>query len=246
MTFTETAKALGMRLIARALAGRLEIEASGLDHIPPQGPVILAARHYHHLFDGLALLLTLPRPTHVVVTLDWAPNGFTRAAMEALTRLAGWPVIARTQALVTEADRARRQTIFSGGRAQRDQRAGLRAALRLLMEGRALVVFPEGYPNIDPHYTPKRYAEEWLPFKGGFAAIAAAAERRSRAKIPIVPVGLHYRREGRWKVRLRFGTPVCLRDFPSRRCLIDYVEAQVRFLSRIEDGRLRMEDRFPR
>jgi putative membrane protein len=230
MSFSEAAKARGMRLLAHALAGRLEIEASGLDAIPLEGPVIFAARHYHHWFDGLALLLTLPRPAHVLVTLDWAPNRLTRATMEALTSVAGWPVISRAEAPVTEAGE-RPEAVSTRRRAHSDQRPGLRAALRLLMEGCALVVFPEGYPNIDPHYTPKTH-EELLPFKGGFAAIAAAAERRSRASVPIVPVGLHYRREGRWKVRLRFGTPVCLQDFSSRRCLIDHVEAEVRALSR--------------
>ena len=64
--------------------------------------------------------------------------------------------------------------------------------LRLLREGRLLVIFPEGYPNIDPHYTPKIHAQEMLPFKSGFAAIAAAAEKRLGASIPLVPVGIRY------------------------------------------------------
>jgi 1-acyl-sn-glycerol-3-phosphate acyltransferase len=79
-----------------------------------------------------------------------------------------------------------------------------------------LVVFPEGYPNIDPHYTPKTRAEEFLPFKSGFAAIAAAAEKRLGAKIPIIPTGFHYTRARCWTARLNIGKPVYSEDFVSR------------------------------
>ena len=44
---------------------------TGLEHIPTDGPVLLIARHYHHLFDGVVLLLSVPRPIHILVTLDW-------------------------------------------------------------------------------------------------------------------------------------------------------------------------------
>lgn len=52
-----------IRLGARALAaGQIKITAVGLEHIPENGPVLLIARHYHHLFDGVVLLLSIPRP----------------------------------------------------------------------------------------------------------------------------------------------------------------------------------------
>jgi putative membrane protein len=147
--------------------------------------------------------------------------------MEALSRLARWPVVWRAAPY--------RQTRFTGSGMRRLQRDALKQAVRLLIEQRALVIFPEGYPNIDPHYTPKTEPEEHLPFKGGFAALAAAAERKLRTKIWIVPVGLHYRRRDRWKLALRFGTPIRLSDFPSRPRLVAHVEEQVRLLSKIED-----------
>jgi hypothetical protein len=46
---------------------------------------------------------------------------------------------------------------------------------RFSRQGCLLVVFPEGYPNIDPHYTPKR-TRRHASFKSGFATIAAVAE----------------------------------------------------------------------
>ena len=60
-----------MRLIARGLAAnRLRTVASGLENIPARGPALIVARHYHHLFDGLALFAAIPRRFHIVVTLN--------------------------------------------------------------------------------------------------------------------------------------------------------------------------------
>jgi 1-acyl-sn-glycerol-3-phosphate acyltransferase len=168
---------------------------------------------------------------HFVVTLDWARHRCTRAAMAALARRARWPVVLRAAPFADNTDRAHRQTRYTGSGARRVQRDALHDAVRLLIEQRAVVIFPEGYPNIDPHDTPKRDGKEFLPFHRGFAALATAAERRSRAGIPIVPVGLHYSPGERWRVRLRFGWPVSVRDFASRQHLIAYIEEQVRALS---------------
>jgi putative membrane protein len=108
----------------------------------------------------------------------------------------------------------------------------LRDSVTLLAEGGILVVFPEGYPNIDPHYTPKTKPEEFLPFRSGFAAIAAAAEKRLGVKVPIVPGGFRYRKDGRWTVQLNIGAPFYMEGFASRELLVGYVERRVAELSR--------------
>ena len=36
---------------------RVDLQVEGLDHIPATGPVMIAARHYHHLYDGPALII---------------------------------------------------------------------------------------------------------------------------------------------------------------------------------------------
>jgi hypothetical protein len=61
-----------IRLGARALAaGQIKITAVGLEHIPENGPVLLVARHYHHLFDGVCTAaFDSPSPSYPV-TLDW-------------------------------------------------------------------------------------------------------------------------------------------------------------------------------
>jgi 1-acyl-sn-glycerol-3-phosphate acyltransferase len=219
-----------MRLIARGLAARrLETVASGLEHIPAHGPTLIAARHYHHLFDGLALFAAIPRPIHIVVTLDWAQNKPTKIFFAAINRLARWPTLLRGDALLRRVDG--RQSLFSESDVLRYQREAMRQSVDLLVEGRLLVIFPEGYPNIDPVYTPKTALDEFLPFKPGFLTIAAAVEKRLRRSLPIVPAGFHYERGKSWVAHVTFGAPLHRRDFLSGRLLLADVERRVKGLS---------------
>ena len=100
--------------------------------------------------------------------------------MTRMTQMARWPVVLRPEALTrnNEIRPSKRRPLFSPADAARYQRKAFREAVELLAEKRLLVMFPEGYPNIDPNYTPKTYQEQFLPFKPGFIAIARAAERR--------------------------------------------------------------------
>ncbi len=224
-----------IRLSARALAaGRVEMTVTGLEQIPADGPVLLVARHYHHLFDGVVLLLSVPRPLHILVTLDWAKNTHVRRLLKLATSLARWPVVLRDNVLRERGDCNHGQTGGSTGiEFKRYQRAVLRDCAALLGQGNVLVVFPEGYPNIDPHYTPKTNPQELLPFRTGFATIAAVAEKRSGTNVPIVPTGFHYTKDSRWMVQVAVGEPVHLQDFVSRRSLVSYVERRITELSRL-------------
>jgi 1-acyl-sn-glycerol-3-phosphate acyltransferase len=228
--FTDRAITEAMRLIAKGLgAGRLQTNASGLEHIPPQGPALLVARHYHHFFDGIALFASLPRPFHILVTLDWAQSSLVRNVMTPMTRLARWPVILRADAL----SQLQGRSVFSTVDVVRYQRKGLKESVNLLVAGRILVIFPEGYPNIDPHYTPKTRDEEILPFKAGFAAIAAAAEKRCGAKTPLIPVGFRYTAGRKWTAHVSFGAALDGDDFDSREALVKKFERDVARLSDI-------------
>ena len=216
-----------MRLFARALAARrLEMEVTGLPNLPKNGPVLVVSRHYHHLFDGIGLLFAMPRPIHILVTLDWIKSRYARRLMQLATTLARWPVVMRSDALRAGGD--------SSHTKREAQRKALCDSVELFAQGRILVVFPEGYPNIDPHYTPKTRPEEFLHFKSGFAAIAAATETRLEARVPLLPAGLVYTKGNLgsgWRVRLNIGEPVYLEDFASRRLLVNYMEQRVAELS---------------
>jgi 1-acyl-sn-glycerol-3-phosphate acyltransferase len=203
--------AIGPRVIAwwslRTHVATLSVK--GLECIPRTGPVLLVARHYHHLLDGAVLIRAVPRPIHIVVALDWAANGVQRAVMERACAWAQWPVIVRPSL-------AHHGGAYGTHDATRYVRRGLMHAARLLAGGRVVVVFPEGRPAIDPAAPATdglagcaRDGDGFLPFAGGFTTIARLAARRGAAGVRVVPVGFRYARCGsRWNVRARFGAPM--------------------------------------
>ncbi len=218
-----------MHLIARILTGkRLETHARGLEYLPPVGPGIIAARHYHHLFDGLAFYAVVERRFHIVVTLDWAQNRRTKFFMSTLNTLARWPMVLRQEALDNCSPERR---LYSARELRRYQLAAVRQSVRLLEENRLLVIFPEGFPYIDPVFTPKTHADQFLPFKPGFASIAESAERALNQAIPIIPAGISYQTGSTWLAHVSFGAPIYRRDFPSRQDFIDAVAEKVKRLS---------------
>lgn len=210
-----------LRAGSAVLARRnLDIEVEGVEHVPRHGPVIIASRHYHHLYDGVALLSAVPRPLHILVGLDWVRNPAGKAAMTALCRAAGWPVVLRSDGAHSVDDADARHAL----------RRATADALGLLAAGHALLVFPEGYPTIDPTYTPKQDDDEILPFQPGFARLAALAAGQG-IETPIVPVGLEYARGDRWRVTLRFGAPRVIARRAEANAVIADVEREVRRLS---------------
>jgi 1-acyl-sn-glycerol-3-phosphate acyltransferase len=199
---------IGPRAIAwwslRALTGEVRVE--GLEHVPRAGPVLLAAHHYHHLLDGAVLVHHLGRPLHIVVGLDWAAGAAQRRWMERLCGWAAYPVILRPPTAGTRGG-------YAAGEAARYLRSGLRDAAALLSAGRVVLVFPEGYPLVDPAVsaaTPRaRDAEGFLPFAGGFRTVAGLARRNGARDLAIVPVGFRYERRGRkWNILARVGEPL--------------------------------------
>lgn len=178
------------------------VRVEGLEHVPAGGPALIVARHYHHLLDGAVLVRHVPRPVHVVVALDWAADAAQRRWMERACELAQWPVILRPRTTGLRA-------AYGRGDVARYLRTGLRDAARLLREGRVVAVFPEGYPVVDAGgpEPAARDAENFLPFAGGYRAIA----RLARREVPIVPCGLHYEAQhGSWRITARFGVPLSL------------------------------------
>ncbi len=199
---------------------RLDLQVEGIDLLPPSGPAIVAARHFHHLYDGCALLATIPRPLHILVALDWVQSRPGRLVMERTCRAAAWPVVFRRDAAATvdEAD------------AVRALRRALGETLDLLENGKVVVIFPEGYPNIDPGYTPKGNESAFLPFQPGFVRLATLAARRGLS-VPIVPTGFSYRHERRWQATLRFGEPLVVEHRSREEAILREVECRVRCLS---------------
>lgn len=204
-----------LRAAARTgLARKVDVSVEGAEHLPARGPLIIAARHYHHLYDGAAILATVDRPVHIVATVDWAKQGVGRMGLAAACKAARWPTVVRTDE--------------PGARGM--LRKAMLDSVQLLREARVLLVFPEGYPTIDPNPTPKQSDDEILPFRDGFLRIARLAERSGVPSVPIVPAGLRYERGPRWRLTIRYGPAIAMsNDLDDCR---REVETQVRLLSR--------------
>ena len=223
---------LVMRAGSRVFGRRkVEIHAEGLEHVPQSGPVLIASRHFHYFYDGYILVRAIPRRLHTMVALDWVPSRKLRLAIELACSLADWPVILRgEQFREHEADKPWAYTPIE---ARQYVRQLTRSAVRLFRSGEVMVIFPEGYPNIDPHPTPKPDLDAFMPFKPGFVKLIEHAEKDGKTRVAIVPAGLSYiRGQGdHWHATVRFGPALFRRDFDNIEQLVHVVEEDVHALS---------------
>jgi 1-acyl-sn-glycerol-3-phosphate acyltransferase len=213
------------------------VTVEGLEHLPASGPLLIVARHFHHLYDGCVLLTRVPRRTHILVALDWVQSRRTRFLMELVCSLASWPVVLRSERLSGDAFSADQHkvsdkvSVYSADEITRYMRRGITEAVRLLRAGEALVIFPEGYPTIDPVFTPKQEQDSFLPFRPGFAKIVEMAERDGTTHVAVVPAGFSYEQRKRWQITLRLGPALYRKDFPTSPAFVQALEQQVHELS---------------
>ena len=199
----------------------LRLQVEGIDNLPSSGPVIIAARHYHHLYDGCALVATIPRPSHILVAGDWVGNPAGRYILLRACAAAGWPMVIRPGG----------PSGAGAGEAAAAFRKAASQSLEVLRDGHVLITFPEGYPNIDPGYTPKSESLDYLPFQRGVVRLANMAYQRGLA-VPIIPVGLSYTQNDKWNIVLRFGEPELIGSRHNEVVVLRHLEQQVMYLSR--------------
>ena len=198
------------------------VQVDGLDNIPASGPVMLVARHFHHLLDGSVLVRYVPRPVHIVVGLDWTADAKQRAWMERACAAADYPVVLRPATLGQRDGFARTELL-------RYTRTALRETSALLRAGRVVLAFPEGYPNVDPAFARKAGDDAFLPFANGYARMIAWAQRDAHTRVSVVPVGFHYTRGKKWSIVARIGAPL-------QNASVAETESAVRALSRAPDS----------
>lgn len=199
------------------------VRVDGLENVPAGGPVMLVARHFHHLLDGAVLVRYVRRPVHIIVGLDWTADAKQRAWMERACRAAEYPIVLRPATLGERDGYARNELVHY-------TRTALQAASALLAAGRVVLAFPEGYPNVDPAFTRKADDDAFLPFAPGYLRMIAWAQRASAVRVAVVPVGFHYTRGPRWSIVARIGQA----RFDPRN---DELEADVRVLSSPDGAR---------
>ena len=201
---------------------RVDLTVEGLENLPASGPVLMAARHYHHLHDGAALIATIPRPTRILVGLDWIESTAAKSVLDRACQAAGWPVVLRQRPGVP-VSREALSTLFKA----------LDESVAILKRGEVLIVFPEGYPTVDPTWTPKTRDDEVLPFQPGLVRIARRAAQQG-IDVPIVPVGLEYQAGDRWRLALRIGPALFVPDQPHESRWLEKLRCDVCQLSGLD------------
>lgn len=219
-----------LRIFARAVASRqLDVHVQGLAHLPADGPVVIAARHYHHLHDAVALLAMIPRPVQILVALDWVQHQRGRRIMEWACRTARWPFVLRADSPHLRGVHA--ASAYRPEESFRVTRQATHDVAALLQAGCVLLIFPEAYPVIDPEGSQRPHSQEVQPFRPGFAKLVAHAQRAIGTPVPVVPAGFSYRPGERWQVTLRLGPPAFFHSGTDLSAFVREIEAQVRALS---------------
>jgi 1-acyl-sn-glycerol-3-phosphate acyltransferase len=229
-----------------SLALYVDLRVEGREHLPPTGGVIIASRHYHFVFDALALERITRRPSHFWTALDWTSAAWQRLGMELLCRAARWPIMLRVDQY--SLDRfARGESAYRLEEAHPLLRVATQQAVALLRSGETLVIFPEAYTSVDIFPTPKDDGRSFMPFRPGFVKLAQLAERGEGVHVSIVPAGFSYERltsprrpvwrfsrHKMWRVTLRLGEPtsIAARATPAEvAALVAQVERAVHALS---------------
>lgn len=170
-----------LRAVLRIFFRRVEV--SGLERVPPDGPVIFVLNHPNGLIDPAFLLCLAPR----------------RVSFLAKAPLFRMPVIGAICRAFEAIPVHRRQDEGSDPKKNAET---FDAARAVLLRGGTIAVFPEGASHSDP---------KLRPLKTGTARIAlgAAAALPADLALQIVPVGLYYRAKQTFRsvALLYFGNP---------------------------------------
>jgi 1-acyl-sn-glycerol-3-phosphate acyltransferase len=135
--------ALAKTVVPPVIRFWVRLDCQGLDHIPPRGPVIIAANHISY-FDPLCL----------AVCIDAAGREVRFLAKAELYRnpLLGWVLRGAGQIPVY--------------RESRDAARSLQDAVAAMRDGAAVVIYPEGTTTRNPDFSP-------MKAKNGVARLAA-------------------------------------------------------------------------
>ena len=164
-----------------------QVEAVGLENIPPEGPVIFAGNHPNSLIDPLLIVATSGRIVHF-------------AAKDTLFRSRVLRVFLRALGAVP----IRRRVDHGDGAV--DNSDAFDALFGVLVAGRAIGIFPEGISH--DHAQLAR-------LKTGAARIAyGVTAQHPDLKLRIIPCGLTYihRRHFRSRALVQYGPPITIDD----------------------------------
>lgn len=191
------------------VAFRPEVHSAG--HVPREGAVILAANHLSFV-DSFLIPLMTPRRVSFLAKQEYFESGGPRRWL--------------TRTLMTGIDAI---PVSRGG--YRAAQESLEAALRVLKDGGAFGIHPEGSRSRDGRLYRGRTGVGWLALASGAPVVPVAVLGTER----IQPVGARFPRPGRVVVRfgepLHFTLPTSGRQATARRAATDEIMAAIGRLS---------------
>ncbi|MFT4211354.1 MAG: lysophospholipid acyltransferase family protein [Microbacterium sp.] len=203
---------LGRRVVAPLARLTYRPRIEGRHNVPLEGPVILASNHLSFI-DSFAIPLAAPRTVHFLAKASYFEG----------TGLKGW--ISRE--------------FFTGLGASPVQRGAGQAALdaldqqrRMLEDGRAIALYPEGTRSLDGRLYKGRTGVAFLALQTGAPVVPVGLVGTNLA----MPVGANFPRF-RPRVTIRFGTPLDLgahgqaNSGKARRLATDEIMAAIHALS---------------
>ena len=164
----------------------VDIQSTGEDHVPPQGPVIFAANHPNSIMDTMLLGTRVERQVHYLARSGLFANPLVATLFDQM----GVIPLYRAQ----------------DGADMTHNRDSFERAFDILAQGKCLGIFPEGQNSQE---------RRLLRLKTGTARIALGAEARHDFDlgVKIIPVGLNFQNRDQFLsgVLLRFGPPLDLK-----------------------------------
>ncbi len=207
-----------LRVVLRYAVGIyfFDVQASGQEEIPEEGPLIFAANHPNSIMDTVLLGIHTDRQIRYMARSGLFRNPVVRTIFNKFQVI---PIFRATD---------------EAGDTEKNIDSFLKA-YEALEDGECIGIFPEGKNS------PDRKVQK---LKTGTARIALAAEERNDFElgVKIQPVGLNFEERDRFlsSVLIRFGEPIDVRDYAEKygsdtrdavRELTDKIESDLRALA---------------
>jgi len=156
-----------------------ELDITGLENIPLEGPTIIAANHVNY-FDAPLLLAFAPRPMYFIA----ASTGFKVPVWRFIMNLYGVIPVERGKA----------------------DASAIKAAIRLLGNGQVLGIFPEGTFTQDGHTVPAKLGTAHIAMKTGSPIVPVTISGAFHSWPRLGPAKRKIPRP--WRIRIKFHEPI--------------------------------------
>ena len=158
------------------------IEVRGLDTLRAKGPLIFVANHPNSILDPILLMAARKKPITFLAKSTLFATAFARWAADKFGAL---PIFRRGEIGTTGGAQSAQDLVARN-------EATFARCRRLLHEGGAMALFPEGASHSEP---------QLMPVRSGAARIALTAEEEAQwtMDLHVVPVGLWYENKTRFR-----------------------------------------------